>query len=94
MDWTGLASTTSYMISLCYILCCSYFSIVYHALSLEHLTLFELTEKIAGLYSVPVQQICHVYRQGPMGIYVLVSDEVRWPRVHFPMDLNCHNVLP
>ncbi|XP_034160406.1 transcription factor CP2-like protein 1 isoform X5 [Pangasianodon hypophthalmus] len=51
---------------------------VYHALSLEHLTLFELTEKIASLYSVPVQQICHVYRQGPMGIYVLVSDEVRW----------------
>ncbi|XP_060786538.1 transcription factor CP2-like protein 1 [Neoarius graeffei] len=49
---------------------------VYHALSLEHLTLLELTEKIAGLYSVPVQQICHVYRLGPMGIYVLVSDEM------------------
>ncbi|XP_046694855.1 transcription factor CP2-like protein 1 isoform X2 [Silurus meridionalis] len=49
---------------------------VYHALPLEHLTLFELTEKIAGLYSVPVQQICHVYKQGPMGIYVLVSDEM------------------
>lgn len=56
---------------------CACFSKVYHALSLDHLTLFELTEKIAGLYSVPVQQICHIYRQGPMGIYVLVSDEVR-----------------
>ncbi|XP_047012067.2 transcription factor CP2-like protein 1 isoform X6 [Ictalurus punctatus] len=67
---------------------------VYHALSLEHLTLFELTEKIAGLYSVPVQKICHVYRQGPMGIYVLVSDEVRWQRVHVPMDYTSQDIPP
>lgn len=93
MDWTALASK-SYMISLCYILYCSYFSKVYHALSLEHLTLFELTEKIAGLYSVPVQKICHVYRQAPMGIYVLVSDEVRWQRVHVPMDYTSQDIPP
>ncbi|KAI4902573.1 hypothetical protein NFI96_033933 [Prochilodus magdalenae] len=53
---------------------------VYHALYLEDLTLLELTEKIANLYSVPARQICHVYRQGPTGIHILVSDEVRQPR--------------
>ncbi|XP_065108104.1 transcription factor CP2-like protein 1 [Paramisgurnus dabryanus] len=47
---------------------------VFHALYLEDLTVFELTEKIANLYNVPSQQIHHVYRQGPTGIYVLVSD--------------------
>uniref|UniRef100_A0A8C2E958 Transcription factor CP2-like 1 n=1 Tax=Cyprinus carpio TaxID=7962 RepID=A0A8C2E958_CYPCA len=54
---------------------------VYHALYLEDLTVLELTEKIANLYNVPSQQILRVYRQGPTGIHVLVSDEVRGQRV-------------
>uniref|UniRef100_A0A673HK79 Transcription factor CP2-like protein 1 n=1 Tax=Sinocyclocheilus rhinocerous TaxID=307959 RepID=A0A673HK79_9TELE len=54
---------------------------VYHALYLEDLTVLELTEKIANLYNAPSQQIRHVYRQGPTGIHVLVSDEVRGQRV-------------
>uniref|UniRef100_A0A673HQK1 Transcription factor CP2-like protein 1 n=1 Tax=Sinocyclocheilus rhinocerous TaxID=307959 RepID=A0A673HQK1_9TELE len=49
---------------------------VYHALYLEDLTVLELTEKIANLYNAPSQQIRHVYRQGPTGIHVLVSDEM------------------
>ncbi|XP_051567063.1 transcription factor CP2-like protein 1 [Myxocyprinus asiaticus] len=49
---------------------------VYHALYLENLTVLELTEKIANLYNVPSQQINHVYRQGPTGIHILVSDEM------------------
>lgn len=52
-------------------------SIVYHALYLEDLTLGDLSEKIALLYSVTPQQISHIYRQGPTGIHILVSDEVR-----------------
>uniref|UniRef100_A0A8C1PXF3 Transcription factor CP2-like protein 1 n=1 Tax=Cyprinus carpio TaxID=7962 RepID=A0A8C1PXF3_CYPCA len=54
---------------------------MYHALYLEDLTVLELTEKIANLYNVPSQQILRVYRQGPTGIHVLVSDEVRGQRV-------------
>uniref|UniRef100_A0A8C7IJ86 Transcription factor CP2-like 1 n=1 Tax=Oncorhynchus kisutch TaxID=8019 RepID=A0A8C7IJ86_ONCKI len=50
---------------------------VYHALYLEDLTLGDLSEKIALLYSVTPQQISHIYRQGPTGIHILVSDEVR-----------------
>lgn len=49
---------------------------VYHALYLEDLTLGDLSEKIALLYSVTPQQISHIYRQGPTGIHILVSDEM------------------
>uniref|UniRef100_A0A671KTR3 Transcription factor CP2-like protein 1 n=1 Tax=Sinocyclocheilus anshuiensis TaxID=1608454 RepID=A0A671KTR3_9TELE len=49
---------------------------VYHALYLEDLTVLELTEKIANLYNAPSQQIRRVYRQGPTGIHILVSDEM------------------
>ncbi|XP_029936740.1 transcription factor CP2-like protein 1 [Myripristis murdjan] len=49
---------------------------VYHALYLEELTLVDLSEKIAMLYSVTPQQITHIYRQGPTGIHILVSDEM------------------
>ncbi|KAM3861757.1 transcription factor CP2-like protein 1 [Diretmus argenteus] len=49
---------------------------VYHALYLEELTLLDLSEKIAMLYSVTPQQITHIYRQGPSGIHILVSDEM------------------
>uniref|UniRef100_A0AAR2KMQ4 Transcription factor CP2-like 1 n=1 Tax=Pygocentrus nattereri TaxID=42514 RepID=A0AAR2KMQ4_PYGNA len=30
----------------------------------------------SNLYSVPARQICHVYKQGPTGIHILVSDEM------------------
>ncbi|TDH07180.1 hypothetical protein EPR50_G00121980 [Perca flavescens] len=49
---------------------------IYHALYLEELTLLDLSEKIASLYSIPPQQITHIYRQKPSGIHVLVSDEM------------------
>ncbi|KAL2081011.1 hypothetical protein ACEWY4_022864 [Coilia grayii] len=50
---------------------------VYHALFLDELTVVELKEKMAGLFSVPFRQLQHVYKQGPTGIHVLVTDEVR-----------------
>uniref|UniRef100_A0A665VY96 Transcription factor CP2-like 1 n=1 Tax=Echeneis naucrates TaxID=173247 RepID=A0A665VY96_ECHNA len=49
---------------------------IYHALYLEELTLLDLSEKIAMLFSITPQQITHIYRQKPTGIHVLVSDEV------------------
>lgn len=49
---------------------------VYHAIYLEELTAAELTEKLAQLFRVPAQHIQHIYKQGPTGIHVLVSDEV------------------
>uniref|UniRef100_A0A8D0AF07 Transcription factor CP2-like 1 n=1 Tax=Sander lucioperca TaxID=283035 RepID=A0A8D0AF07_SANLU len=52
------------------------FPAVYHALYLEELTLLDLSKKIASLYSIPPQQITHIYRQKPSGIHVLVSDEM------------------
>ncbi|KAK6309940.1 hypothetical protein J4Q44_G00198210 [Coregonus suidteri] len=55
---------------------------VYHTLYLEDLTLWDLSEKMALLYNITPQQISHIYRQGPTGIHVLVSDEVRMgPRI-------------
>ncbi|XP_078259460.1 transcription factor CP2-like protein 1 isoform X3 [Rhinoraja longicauda] len=50
-------------------------SYVYHPIFLEELTAIELTEKIAKMYSISPQQINQIYRQGPSGIHVLVSDE-------------------
>lgn len=52
-------------------------STIYNALYLDDLPLGDLSEKIALLYNVTPQQISHIYRQGPTGIHVLVSDEVR-----------------
>ncbi|KAM9011099.1 transcription factor CP2-like protein 1 [Ara ararauna] len=49
---------------------------VYHAIFLEELTTLELIEKIANLYSISPQQINRIYRQGPTGIHVLVSNEM------------------
>ncbi|XP_023388449.1 transcription factor CP2-like protein 1 [Pteropus vampyrus] len=49
---------------------------LYHALFLEELTALELIEKIASLYSISPQHIHRVYRQGPTGIHVLVSNEM------------------
>lgn len=56
-----------------YILC---MSLVYHAIYLEDLTAVELTEKIAQLFSISPQQISQIFKLGPTGIHVLVSDEV------------------
>uniref|UniRef100_A0AAX7TB35 Grh/CP2 DB domain-containing protein n=1 Tax=Astatotilapia calliptera TaxID=8154 RepID=A0AAX7TB35_ASTCA len=52
-------------------------SAVYHAIYLEELTVTELTEKIAHLFSISPRQINQIFKQGPTGIHVLVSDEVR-----------------
>uniref|UniRef100_A0A2R8PB48 Transcription factor CP2 like 1 n=1 Tax=Callithrix jacchus TaxID=9483 RepID=A0A2R8PB48_CALJA len=49
---------------------------VYHAIFLEELTTLELIEKIASLYSISPQHIHRVYRQGPTGIHVVVSNEM------------------
>uniref|UniRef100_A0A8C0FK62 Transcription factor CP2 n=1 Tax=Bubo bubo TaxID=30461 RepID=A0A8C0FK62_BUBBB len=49
---------------------------VYHAIYLEELTAVELTEKLAQLFSISSQQISQIYKQGPTGIHVLISDEV------------------
>ncbi|XP_076768213.1 alpha-globin transcription factor CP2 isoform X3 [Arvicanthis niloticus] len=49
---------------------------VYHAIYLEELTAVELTEKIAQLFSISPQQISQLYKQGPTGIHVLISDEM------------------
>ncbi|XP_025738606.1 alpha-globin transcription factor CP2 isoform X2 [Callorhinus ursinus] len=49
---------------------------VYHAIYLEELTAVELTEKIAQLFSISPRQISQIYKQGPTGIHVLISDEM------------------
>lgn len=49
---------------------------VYHAVYLEELSAVELTEKIAQLFNISPRQISQIYKQGPTGIHVLVSDEV------------------
>ncbi|KAK2500151.1 hypothetical protein MC885_006543 [Smutsia gigantea] len=49
---------------------------LYHAIFLEELTTLELIEKIANLYSIAPQHIHRVYRQGPTGIHVVVSNEM------------------
>uniref|UniRef100_A0A665W5E8 Transcription factor CP2 n=1 Tax=Echeneis naucrates TaxID=173247 RepID=A0A665W5E8_ECHNA len=51
---------------------------VYHAIYLEELTAGELTEKIAQLFNISPRQINQIFKQGPTGIHVLVSDEVRF----------------
>lgn len=53
------------------------FSTVYHAIYLEELTSTELTEKLAQLFNISPRQINQIFKQGPTGIHVLVSDEVR-----------------
>uniref|UniRef100_A0AAZ3PP36 Grh/CP2 DB domain-containing protein n=1 Tax=Oncorhynchus tshawytscha TaxID=74940 RepID=A0AAZ3PP36_ONCTS len=49
---------------------------VYHALYLEELTAAELIRKMACVCGVPLGQINQVYRQGPTGIHILLSDQV------------------
>uniref|UniRef100_A0A4W6CZX0 Upstream-binding protein 1 n=1 Tax=Lates calcarifer TaxID=8187 RepID=A0A4W6CZX0_LATCA len=49
---------------------------VYHALYLEELTAAELIRKMACVCSLPLGKINQVYRQGPTGIHILLSDQV------------------
>lgn len=59
--------------------CCLYllcFCTVYHALYLEELTAAELIRKMACVCSLPLGTINQVYRQGPTGIHILLSDQV------------------
>uniref|UniRef100_A0A8C3AG35 Upstream binding protein 1 n=1 Tax=Cyclopterus lumpus TaxID=8103 RepID=A0A8C3AG35_CYCLU len=49
---------------------------VYHALYLEDLTAAELIRKMACVCSLPLGTINQVYRQGPTGIHILLSDQV------------------
>uniref|UniRef100_A0A8D0BHM6 Grh/CP2 DB domain-containing protein n=1 Tax=Salvator merianae TaxID=96440 RepID=A0A8D0BHM6_SALMN len=49
---------------------------MYQELYLEELTAAELTNKLAELLSLPVNQIQQVSRQGPTGIHILVSDQM------------------
>uniref|UniRef100_A0A7N8XY87 Transcription factor CP2 n=1 Tax=Mastacembelus armatus TaxID=205130 RepID=A0A7N8XY87_9TELE len=49
---------------------------LYHAIYLEELTAAELTEKIAQLFNISPRQINQIFKQGPTGIHVLVSDEM------------------
>lgn len=53
------------------------FPAVYHAIYLEELTAAELTEKIAQLFNISPRQINQIFKQGPTGIHVMVSDEVQ-----------------
>ncbi|XP_061411123.1 transcription factor CP2-like protein 1 isoform X1 [Lethenteron reissneri] len=49
---------------------------VYHAIYLEELNSLELTDKIATLFTMVPHLISSVYRQGPTGIHVLVSNQM------------------
>ncbi|XP_061110787.1 upstream-binding protein 1 isoform X3 [Conger conger] len=49
---------------------------VYHALYLEEMTASELTRKIASVFNLPLSQISQVYRQGPTGIHIVLSDQM------------------
>uniref|UniRef100_A0A3Q3JR65 Upstream-binding protein 1 n=1 Tax=Monopterus albus TaxID=43700 RepID=A0A3Q3JR65_MONAL len=49
---------------------------VYHALYLEELTAAELICKMASVCGLPLGKINQVYRQGPTGIHILLSDQM------------------
>ncbi|XP_046875413.1 upstream-binding protein 1 isoform X3 [Hypomesus transpacificus] len=49
---------------------------VYHALYLEELTAAELIRKLACVCGLPLGQINQVYRHGPTGIHILLSDQM------------------
>ncbi|KAF2983964.1 hypothetical protein EK904_005323 [Melospiza melodia maxima] len=48
---------------------------VYHAIYLEEMAASEVTRKLALAFNIPLHQINQVYRQGPTGIHILVSDQ-------------------
>ncbi|KAG8139396.1 hypothetical protein E2320_002163 [Naja naja] len=49
---------------------------VYHAIYLEEMAALEVTRKLALVFNIPLHQINQVYRQGPTGIHILVSDQM------------------
>ncbi|RMC05393.1 hypothetical protein DUI87_18583 [Hirundo rustica rustica] len=50
---------------------------VYHAIYLEEMAASEVTRKLALAFNIPLHQINQVYRQGPTGIHILVSDQLK-----------------
>nr|XP_020143616.1 upstream-binding protein 1-like [Microcebus murinus] len=56
---------------------------VYHAIYLEEMIASEVARKLALVFNIPFHQINQVYRQGPTGIHILVSDQVNNNHVHF-----------
>lgn len=67
MQCVNIKSNTSAVLRFC---------AVYHALYLEELTAAELIRKMAYVCSLPLGTINQVYRQGPTGIHILLSDQV------------------
>lgn len=53
-----------------------FFFPVYHAIYLEEMVASEVARKLASVFNIPFHQINQVYRQGPTGIHILVSDQV------------------
>ncbi|XP_037368803.1 upstream-binding protein 1-like [Talpa occidentalis] len=49
---------------------------IYHAIYLEEMVASEVAQKLALLFNIPFHQIGQIYRQGPTGIFVLVSDQM------------------
>ncbi|XP_061598563.1 upstream-binding protein 1 isoform X2 [Cololabis saira] len=49
---------------------------VYHALYLEELTAAELIRKMACVCGIPLGQVNQVYKQGPTGILIMLSDQM------------------
>lgn len=49
---------------------------VYHAIYLEEMVASEVARKLALVFNIPLHQINQVYRQGPTGIHILVSDQM------------------
>lgn len=58
--------------------CCSFSISVYHAIYLEEMVASEVARKLALVFNIPFHQINQVYRQGPTGIHIIVSDQVTW----------------
>uniref|UniRef100_A0A4W2G837 Upstream-binding protein 1 n=1 Tax=Bos indicus x Bos taurus TaxID=30522 RepID=A0A4W2G837_BOBOX len=59
---------------------------VYHAIYLEEMVASEVARKLALVFNIPFHQINQVYRQGPTGIHILVSDQVTgmpFPPLHW-----------
>ncbi|EHB09205.1 Upstream-binding protein 1 [Heterocephalus glaber] len=50
---------------------------VYHAIYLEEMVASEVARKLALVFNIPFHQINQVYRQGPTGIHILVSDQLK-----------------
>ena len=53
-----------------------FFISVYHAIYLEEMVASEVARKLALVFNIPFHQINQVYRQGPTGIHILVSDQM------------------